>query len=97
MAAFSTITELRNMQASELEKDLQEKKGVVAKMRIDIDMRSQKDTAQYKKEKKQVARIQTVLSEKKADGKALKTDGKKATVRAPRAPKVAKASSSTSK
>lgn len=97
MASFSTITELRNMQASELEKDLQEKKLIVAKMRIDIDMRSQKDTAQYKKEKKQVARIQTVLTEKKADGMGLKTEEKTATVRAPRARKSAKASSTTSK
>jgi len=97
MAHASTITELRNMQASELEKDLQEKKLAVAKMRIDIDMRSQKDTAQYKKEKKQVARMQTVLTEKKADGKGLKTAEKTATVRAPRASKAAKGSSSTTK
>lgn len=97
MASLSTITELRNMQAAELEKDLQEKKLAVAKMRLDIDMRSQKDTAQYKKEKKQVARIQTILTEKKADGKGLKTAQKTATVRAPRASKGAKASSTTSK
>jgi len=97
MASISTTTELRNMQISELEKDLQEKKLIVAKMRLDVDMRSQKDTAQYKKEKKQVARIQTIITQKKAEGMGLKTEKKTATVRAPRASKGAKASSTTSK
>jgi ribosomal protein L29 len=97
MASTLTIIDLRKMQASDLEKDLQEKKLAVAKLRIDIGMMSQKDTAKYKKEKKDVARMLTVINEKKGEGMTLKTEEKTATVRAPRASKKAKGSSTSSK
>jgi ribosomal protein L29 len=97
MASTLTIIDLRKMQVSDLEKDLQEKKLAVAKLRIDIGMMSQKDTAKYKKEKKDVARMLTVINEKKGEGMTLKTEEKTATVRAPRASKKAKGSSTSSK
>ena len=86
MAHTLTITDLRNMQTNELERDLREKQLHVAKMRIDIDMQSHKDTAEFRREKKQVARILTVLNEKNAGGKALKGSDKTATLSAPATP-----------
>ena len=97
MASTLSLTDLRKMQASDLEKDLQEKKLALAKIRLDIGMMSQKDTSQYKKSKKEISRILTVINEKKAEGMTLKTDEKTATVRAPRASKKAKGSSTSSK
>lgn len=97
MASTLSLTDLRKMQASDLEKDLQEKKLALAKIRLDIGMMSQKDTSQYKKSKKEISRMLTVINEKKAEGMTLKTDEKTATVRAPRASKKAKGSSTSSK
>lgn len=97
MASTLSLTDLRKMHVSDLEKDLQEKKLALAKIRLDIGMMSQKDTSQYKKGKKEVARILTVINEKKGEGMTLKTDEKTATVRAPRASKKAKGSSTSSK
>jgi ribosomal protein L29 len=97
MASTLSIIDLRKMQVSDLEKDLQEKKLAVAKTRLDIGMMSQKDTAIYKKEKKDIARMLTVINEKKGEGMTLKTEEKTATVRAPRASKKAKGSSTSSK
>lgn len=97
MASTLSLTDLRKMQIADLEKDLREKRLAAAKLRIDIGMMSQKDTSRSKKEKKEIARILTVINEKKAEGMTLKTEEKTATVRAPRASKKAKGSSTSSK
>lgn len=96
MATTSTITDLRQMQLADLEKDLQEKKLDLAKLRMNIGMMSQKDTSHHKKSKKEIARIQTVINEKKGQGMTLKSDEKNATVRAPRTSKKAAKGTSTS-
>lgn len=98
MASTLSLTDLRKMQPADLEKDLRDKKAELAKIRIDIGMMSQKDTSRHMKVKKDIARMLTVLNEKKGEGKTLKNAEKTATVRAPRASKKAsEGSSSTSK
>lgn len=80
MAHKLTATELRNMQTDELRKEISEKRAIVAKMHIEVQMRSEKDTARFLREKKALARMLTVLNEKKetpaAAPKALKAKRK---------------------
>ena len=63
------------------------KRMIVAKMHIDIEMRSEKDTALFLREKKELARMLTIETEKLAsEGKpqtTLKTAKKAAKVPAP--------------
>lgn len=87
MATHSSITELRNMQNSDLEREAQNKREHVAKMRMAIELRAEKDTAVYRREKKELAQILTVLREKKVPADVqtpLKTAPKSRKVRAPR-------------
>lgn len=92
MATHSTLTELRNMQAADLQKEAADKRMNIAKMRLGLELRSEKDAALYRREKKDLARILTVLQEKGQEGAAsgqkaaegLKTASKSRKVRAPR-------------
>lgn len=63
MSQHITTTELRKMTPQDLSKEIGEKRGSIAKMRIAVAMRTQKDTAQYRREKKDLARMLTVLQE----------------------------------
>lgn len=74
------------MQIADLRKEIAEKRLIVAKMHIDVHMRSEKDTARFLREKKELARMLTIANEKKADTPAktpLKTAKKVAKVPAP--------------
>ena len=62
--ATHSLKELRGMQAPDLRKEIEEKRKSVAKMRLGLEMRSFKDSAQHRREKKEIARMLTVLSEK---------------------------------
>jgi ribosomal protein L29 len=57
----STTKELRAMSATELRKDIEALRGEVAKTRLAVQSRSEKDTAASARGKKQLARTLTVL------------------------------------
>ncbi len=96
MAIRTTLTELRNMQLPDLEKEIQQKRMSLAKMRLGLEMRSFKDSAVYRRDRKELARLLTILGEKHVAGAkdapkaatekktALKTKAKPSKVRAPR-------------
>lgn len=63
MPKTSAATELRKMTPQDLSKEISDKRAGIAKMRISVAMRSQKDTAQYRREKKDLARMLTIMNE----------------------------------
>lgn len=87
MSTSASITELQKMSVSELRRDLLAKRAEVAKMRLSIEMGSEKDHARYQREKKQVARMTMVLMQAEKKAPATVAD----------APKVTKASSQSPK
>jgi len=64
MPSLLSISELRNMNHSDLLREIREQCALVAKLRLGIKMKKEKDTAKYRREKKQLAKMQTVLTEK---------------------------------
>lgn len=58
------ITEIREKGKEELEKILQEKKEAIRKLRFDIASKQVKNHREFRKTKKDVAQIMTVLAEK---------------------------------
>ncbi len=84
MAKHTTKSaELRALAPEDLRKEITEQRAAVAKMHIGISLRSHKDTAAFKREKKQLARMLTALRQNDSS-KALKTTAKTATVSAPK-------------
>jgi ribosomal protein L29 len=79
MATHLSTTELRNMQMDDLRKEITAKRMTVAKMHIDIEMRSEKDSARFLREKKELARMLTIETEPQT---TLKTSRKTSTVSA---------------
>ncbi len=59
----STTAELRAMSAADLRKDIVELKAEVAKTRLNVHARTEKDTAAFARGKKQLARMLTVLNQ----------------------------------
>lgn len=59
----STTAELRAMSAADLQKDIRELTGEVAKQRLVVQARTEKDTASFARAKKQLARMLTVLNQ----------------------------------
>lgn len=76
------MTELRKMQTADLERDVTGKRMEIARMRLGIGLNHEKDTAKYRRERKELARMLTVLSEKQ-----LNASQKASTVRSPSARK----------
>ena len=93
MSTHLSAKELRNMQPDDLRKEIAEKRLIVAKMHIEIEMRSEKDTARFLREKKELARLLTVQNEQMRANPVLKTAAKPSKVSAPAKKK--KAASST--
>ena len=79
MSSILTTTELRNMQVADLERDIAAQQAMVRKLRLGIQMNKEKDSAKYRREKRSLARLQTVLTEKKKQGSLL-PKAKKSTV-----------------
>ncbi len=84
MIKKSTIIELRSMSQADLHKEILAKKSVVGKMRLGIQMRTEKDSARYLREKRDLARMLTAMNEKK---RALPKASTPATLPAPAAKK----------
>lgn len=102
MAKLATTTELRKMPLADLHKEIKEAEVQVAKLRLGVKLRKEKDTAKYVREKKQLARMKAVRSEKQRE--ELQSAKAASTVAAPDAPakaapakKPAKKTSSTKK
>ncbi len=83
MATKTTITELRKMQLPDLEREVTSKRMEIAKVRIGIEMRQEKDTAKLKRDRRDLARLLTVIHEK-----SLNVSQKSATVPSTRSTKL---------
>ena len=98
MATRVTAKELRNMQMEELRKEAAAKRLLLSKMHLDVQLGSEKDTARFHREKKDLARLLTVITEKeKTEGNDLKKTEKTATVRPPAKKTVRRSVSTSSK
>ena len=67
-----SIDELRGMPMSDLLRERSAGRMAVAKMRIGIELKKEKDTAAYKRAKRGLSRMETVLSEKSKSAKSSK-------------------------
>jgi|ETNmetMinimDraft_2_1059921.scaffolds.fasta_scaffold43013_3 ribosomal protein L29 len=67
MANKASIAELRKMQIKDLHGELRTQERLVSKLRLGVKLNKEKDSAKYKNEKKELARIQTILTEKQAE------------------------------
>ncbi len=65
--ATSTINDLLSMSVEDIQKDLRAQRLTVAKLRIDVELRKEKDTARYRRERRHLALLETVLSRKRAE------------------------------
>jgi ribosomal protein L29 len=93
MATAHTAAEMRKMQVSDLQADIVSKRADIAKMKMGLGMRSEKDSAAFRRLKKELARLLTVFREqpsnsapaaKKGAKSALKETAKTSTVPARR-------------
>ena len=89
MSSTTTITELRTMQLPDLRTEIRSQQTHVQKMRLQITMNTEKDTARYRREKRQLARMMTVMTEKEKGAEGTKVTEvtkapKKATVSVPK-------------
>ena len=75
MATKTTTTELRKMQAPDLLREVSAKRMEIAKVRMGVEMRQEKDTAKLSRDKKDLARLLTIAREN-----SLKTSQKSATI-----------------
>jgi ribosomal protein L29 len=82
MATHSSITELQNMQTADLVREIHGKRMNIAKMRLGLTMGSEKDSALFRRERKELAQMLTVLRTK---------EGKPGSTMAAESPKKAKA------
>ncbi len=80
MSSAVTITELLKMQPDDLHREIRAQHTLVEKMRIGIQMSKEKDTAKYRREKRQLARMHTAQSFQK---KGLNAQPKATRVAAP--------------
>lgn len=93
MSTHSTSTELRKMSAQELSREVAEKRNDLAKLKMNVRLNSEKDTAKLRKERRYVARILTAMNSKKVEGAELNDKPKTSTL--PVSKKAKKSSSST--
>jgi len=67
MAKMTSIAELRKMQIKDLLGEIRMQERLVSKLRLGVKLNKEKDTAKYTGEKKQIARMRTVLEEKQTE------------------------------
>ena len=79
MASHSSVTELRKMSIEDLKREINEISVSVAKMRLGIEMKKEKNSSKYKAAKKYLARLKTILSEKMIE-ESLKSEPSTSTV-----------------
>tara|TARA_Y100000310_G_scaffold302833_1_gene340594 strand:- start:1828 stop:2118 length:291 start_codon:yes stop_codon:yes gene_type:complete len=91
MVKVTSIAELRKMQSQDLRGEMRAQEKLVNKLRLGVQLQKEKDSAKYITEKKQLARMSTVLTEKQAE--ELHAKNAERTVDAPK--EAAKAESSS--
>lgn len=64
MATKTTMTELRKMTLKDLHREVTSLQAAIGKLRMGMVMKKEKNTAHYQREKKQLARLMTALTEK---------------------------------
>jgi ribosomal protein L29 len=62
MSNTTTTKELNNMTAADLQSDIRTQEHAVVKLRLGVQMGSEKDSAKYVRAKKQLARMKTAQS-----------------------------------
>ena len=67
MAHLTSLAELRKMQVKDLRREVREQRTLVAKLRMTVRMEKEKDSAKYKREKRQLSRMLTVMTSNQAD------------------------------
>ncbi|OGJ83217.1 50S ribosomal protein L29 [Candidatus Peribacteria bacterium RIFOXYC2_FULL_58_10] len=82
MTTETSTIELRKMQIPDLEKELRELTVSVLKMRLGIKLKKEKDTARYRLNRRQIARVRTILAEKQRESLSVK--GKTSTLPHPK-------------
>lgn len=68
MPSLTTITELRNMSTEELVREGAQIRSESARIKMGLTLQREKDHAKYQRLKKQIARIETVLSDRRING-----------------------------
>ena len=81
MSPQSAITELLKMSPEDLHREVRAKRLVIRKLKLQIGMNTEKDTARYRRERRELNRLLTILSEKSAS--ALPKEAKASTVTSP--------------
>ena len=61
---MTSVTELRALQVADLLREIAHQETLVVKLRMGVKMGMEKDSAKYVRERKQLARMKTVMSEK---------------------------------
>lgn len=82
MTPKTAITELLKMTAEDLRRDAKEKRASIGKLRLALEMKKEKDSAKLRRERRDLARVLTVVSMKKAE--ALQKKPSSPTVSAPK-------------
>ena len=67
MASTLSIADLRNMTLKELQGEIARQQGLVRKMRMGITLGREKNSAGYRREKRQLARMSTVETGKRKE------------------------------
>ena len=93
MSKLTSIIELRKMQIKDLQGEVNAQEHLVSKLRLGVKLNKEKNSAKYKGEKKQLARMNTVLTEKQTE--KLLMEESKSTVSAPSKALAAKTDSPT--
>jgi ribosomal protein L29 len=84
MATILSTTELRKMSAEDLQKEITSRRAHLAKQKLSIGLQSEKDTGRFRREKRELARMLTVMNEmEKNSAKELNKEQKDATIPAP--------------
>lgn len=80
----TSVAEIRRMTPQELRKDLQVKRAEAAKMRLGLEMQSEKNSGLYRAHKRDIARMTMVLHEMQKNPVAAKPDVKIAPTETPK-------------
>jgi ribosomal protein L29 len=89
MVKLLSTKELRNMPVADLRRDMRNLQGELAKQRMGLQLGKEKNSGTYRAEKRQMARMLTVLGEKA--GESLQSTKANSTVAAPAEAKPTKA------
>ncbi len=82
MTTRASTAELRKMQIDELRKEIDRRRLEIAKTRLSVGMRTEKDTARFRRDKRELARMLTVLTQLSAAAQP-ELKSKRATSRIP--------------